>query len=168
MGTGAATGRATASSATDLRARGNAGGPSLAEEDFERPYKRLYNESLDPFADFSRREKARQYQALTSAEKITLNSSRLVLSNKLARNFLFFYMLVMHILVFATLWHFAHVQHGCGEEHTHGNEALAVESPAAAAAAAGVAHNLPAGMARAMPGFLQASAAAAEGSVLGS
>jgi hypothetical protein len=32
-----------------------------------------------------------------------------------ARTFLFFYALVLHLLVFATLWHFAHATHGeCG------------------------------------------------------
>ena len=48
------------------------------EEDFERPYKALYAASLDPFADFSRRERQRSYARLSPAEKITLKGNRVI------------------------------------------------------------------------------------------
>lgn len=116
----AATGTATASG---VRAR--LGGPAVpyaatVDEDFEKPYNRLYSESLDPFVDFSRREKARRYANLSAAEKITLTSSRLVLANKFARTAVLIYVLVLHLLVVATLWHFGHVSHrGCGDHENH-------------------------------------------------
>lgn len=109
-----------ASPSAELRARGtgtgagesSGGGASAsASDDFEAPYRKLYAEGHDPFADFSRREKARGYEKLNTAERITLRSSQVLLSNKYARTILFFYVLVMHLLVFATLWHFSHVSH---------------------------------------------------------
>jgi homeobox protein cut-like len=94
---------------------------------FEAPYRSLYLEAHDPFSDFRRREKQRQLERLSAAERITLTSSRFFLGNRLARNFTFFYMLVMHLLVFATLWHFAHVSHGggCDDDHHDGASAAA-------------------------------------------
>ena len=48
----------------------------------------------------------------------TLSSSRFFLANKHARTFLFFYVLLMHALVFATLLHFTRVSHGpCVHDH---------------------------------------------------
>ena len=96
---------------------------SLAgEDDFERPYRAIYADSLDPFSDFNRREKARLYGRLNAAEKITLSTSRMFLANKLARNFVFFYVVVLHLLVVATLWHFSHVSHkDCGDIHDGGD-----------------------------------------------
>jgi hypothetical protein len=112
------------SSGFGVRARGGAASvgtgyaTGAVEDDFERPYNRIYAESLDPFVDFSRREKARRYANLSAAEKITLTSSRLVLANKFARTAVFVYVIVMHSLVFATLWHFGHVSHrGCVGDH---------------------------------------------------
>jgi homeobox protein cut-like len=104
-----------------LRSRGAGVGAAAGgggDDDFEGPYKRMYAETIDPFADFNRRERARQYGRLTPAEQLTLTGSRFFLGNRHARNFLFIYVLVMHALVFATLWHFAHVRHaGCGDVH---------------------------------------------------
>jgi len=73
----------------------------------------------DPFVDFSRREGA-AFTNLSAAEKITLTSSRLVLANKFARTAVLIYVLVLHLLVVATLWHFGHVGHrGCGDHENH-------------------------------------------------
>jgi hypothetical protein len=102
-----------------IRARGAGPTYTAVDEDFEKPYNRLYAESLDPFIDFGRREKARRYANLSAAEKITLTSSRLVLANKFARTIVFIYVVVLHVLVFATLWHFGHVSHrGCFGDHS--------------------------------------------------
>ena len=82
------------------------------------PYRALYAlEAQDPFADFRRRDKARQLESLSTAERITLTSSRFFLANKHARTLLFCYVLFMHALVFATLLHFTRVSHVC--EHNH-------------------------------------------------
>jgi len=58
-----------------------------------------------------RKEKQRRYSSLTLAEKVTLFTSRFFLSNKYARNFIFFYVLMLHMLVFSTLFHFVHTNH---------------------------------------------------------
>ncbi len=58
-----------------------------------------------------RREKQKRYTNLSAAEKITLNSTKFFLSNKLARTFVFFYAVGLHCLVFATLYHFTNVSH---------------------------------------------------------
>ena len=136
------------SAASSLRSRAAAAAAGYAlggEDDFEGPYKRMYNETMDPFADFHRRERARQYQRLSPAEKITLSSSRFFLSNKLARNFVFFYVLALHLLVFATLWHFAHVSHrGCAEDvHDHHDDGLDASSAASEDRAPGITRLLP-------------------------
>lgn len=109
---------------------------AAADEDFEKPYSRAYADSLDPFLDFSRREKARRYANLSAAEKITLTSSRVVLANKFARTAVFIYVLVMHVLVFATLWHFGHVSHrGCGDHADHFWDGATLGAPTGPAAA---------------------------------
>jgi hypothetical protein len=124
---------------------------AVPEEDFERPYRRMYDESLDPFAAFGRREQARTYARLSRADKITLKSSRFILGNKFARSILFFYFLALHLLVFATLWHFAHVTHRGGECGGSG-----LDEP-------GGAGGVPAGLARPGPGALRGGGGAGGG-----
>lgn len=99
-------------------------------DDVESSYKTLYEERVNPFADFNRygcvfatssvfrmlrpvprREKMKRYGNLSAAEKITLSSTQLFLSSKFARTFVFFYSVGLHCLVFATLYHFTNVVH---------------------------------------------------------
>jgi hypothetical protein len=121
----AGSGSGGSSGGSSLRSRAVAAAAAAAsgfalggEDDFEGPYRRMYADTIDPFTDFSRRERARQYARLSPAEKITLTSSRFFLSSRFARNFVFFYVVALHLLVMATLWHFAHVSHrgGCAED----------------------------------------------------
>ena len=51
---------------------------------------------------------------LSPSERIALSSSQLFLASRTARNFAIVYIIVMHLLMFATLWHFSHVSHKCG------------------------------------------------------
>jgi hypothetical protein len=64
-----------------------------------------------PSAPAARREKQKRYANLSAAEKITLNSTRFFISNKIARTFVFFYAVGLHALVFATLYHFTSTTH---------------------------------------------------------
>lgn len=97
---------------TGVTARTPGAGARLrAGEDVETSYRKLYEERVNPFADFNRREKLKSYGNLSTAEKITLNSTRLVMASKFARTFVFFYSVALHGLVFATLYHFTHVAH---------------------------------------------------------
>ena len=53
-------------------------------------------------------EKQRKYAELSVAEKITLNTTRMFLSSKFARTFVFFYVITLHLLVFVTVFHWSH------------------------------------------------------------
>lgn len=89
-------------------AGGRTGRPT---DDVENQYRRIYEDRVNPFADFNRREKQKRYSNLSAAEKITLNSTKFFISNKIARTFVFFYAVGLHCLVFATLYHFSNVSH---------------------------------------------------------
>merc|ERR1711988_778676 len=78
------------------------------EDALESRYKRVYESSTNPFTQFAKMERQRKYAELTVAEKITLSTTRMFLSSKFARNFIFFYMVTLHGLVMATTFHWAH------------------------------------------------------------
>ncbi|KAM9318304.1 cut-like homeobox 1b [Pholidichthys leucotaenia] len=67
-------------------------------------YSSQYEERLDPFASFSKRERQRRYQSLSPWDKATLSLGRAILSNKMARTIAFFYTLFLHCLVFLVLY----------------------------------------------------------------
>lgn len=77
---------------------------SNKDEEIEEKYSKLYEESVNPFVIFNRKEKYRRYKELNPAEKVILSSGRFFLSTKFARTFLFFYSLLLHILVFSILY----------------------------------------------------------------
>jgi len=74
----------------------------------EEKYSKLYEDSVNPFVIFNRKEKYRRYKELNAAEKVILNSGRFFLSTKYSRLFLFFYSVLLHLLVFLTLYKLAH------------------------------------------------------------
>eukprot|EP00903_Cladosiphon_okamuranus_P005839 g5780.t1 len=96
----------------DLEAGGGAHVGAVGEEQGSRKtearYGQLYEARINPFTQFSLRERQRKYQELTVAEKITLNTTRMFLGNKFARNFVFFYVVVLHLVVFFTLNYWSH------------------------------------------------------------
>uniref|UniRef100_A0A8C7JVX6 Protein CASP n=1 Tax=Oncorhynchus kisutch TaxID=8019 RepID=A0A8C7JVX6_ONCKI len=67
-------------------------------------YSSQYEERLDPFASFSKRERQRRYLSLSPWDKVTLSLGRGILSNKMARTIAFFYTLFLHCLVFLVLY----------------------------------------------------------------
>uniref|UniRef100_A0A8D1CGP0 Protein CASP n=1 Tax=Sus scrofa TaxID=9823 RepID=A0A8D1CGP0_PIG len=71
-----------------------------SSDDTELRYSTQYEERLDPFSSFSKRERQRKYLSLSPWDKATLSMGRLVLSNKMARTIGFFYTLFLHCLVF--------------------------------------------------------------------
>ncbi|KAG8590257.1 hypothetical protein GDO81_006696 [Engystomops pustulosus] len=73
-------------------------------DDTELRYSSQYEERLDPFASFSRKERQRKYLSLSPWDKATLGMGRLILSNKMARTIAFFYTLFLHCLVFLVLY----------------------------------------------------------------
>ncbi|KAM8999202.1 protein CASP isoform 13-T14 [Sarcophilus harrisii] len=73
-------------------------------DDTELRYSSQYEERLDPFSSFSKRERQRKYLSLSPWDKATLSMGRLILSNKMARTIGFFYTLFLHCLVFLVLY----------------------------------------------------------------
>ncbi|XP_063305976.1 protein CASP isoform X1 [Pelobates fuscus] len=73
-------------------------------DDTELRYSSQYEERLDPFASFSRKERQRKYLSLSPWDKATLSMGKLILSNKVARTIAFFYTLFLHCLVFLVLY----------------------------------------------------------------
>ncbi|XP_068615210.1 cut-like homeobox 1b [Brachionichthys hirsutus] len=80
--------------------------PGRAEgsDDTVMRYSSQYEERLDPFASFSRKERQRRYLSLSPWDKATLGLGRVILSNKVARTVAFFYTLLLHCLVFLVLY----------------------------------------------------------------
>ncbi|XP_060612974.2 protein CASP isoform X9 [Anolis sagrei] len=73
-------------------------------DDTEMRYSSQYEERLDPFTSFSRKERQRKYLSLSPWDKATLGMGRLILSSKTARTVAFFYTLFLHCLVFLVLY----------------------------------------------------------------
>jgi hypothetical protein len=119
--------------------------------DLEGRYRALYEQQTNPFTQFSQAERLRKYSELSTAEKITLNTTRALLSSKPGRTFAFFYVLGLHLLVFATVLHWSHASacdaappltnhHAPPAPHLHGFVApLALHATAAAPEAAATA-----------------------------
>ena len=116
---------AAASSSAGLRSRstvGNNGASAYSisgEDEFEGSYRKAFMESIDPFAEFKKKEKAKQIDALSPADKLTLKSSAFVLANQHTRLFVLVYVFLLHFVMFATVFHFAGTAHKCLDEHDH-------------------------------------------------
>ncbi|KAM5262103.1 protein CASP isoform 17-T17 [Hipposideros larvatus] len=82
-------------------------GRGSSSDDTELRYSSQYEERLDPFSSFSKRERQRKYLSLSPWDKATLSMGRLILSNKMARTIGFFYTLFLHCLVFLVLYKLA-------------------------------------------------------------
>ncbi|KNA05577.1 hypothetical protein SOVF_189090 [Spinacia oleracea] len=91
--------------------------------DVESKYKKIYEEDINPFAAFSKKERDQRYKDLGLRDKITLTSGRFLLGNKYARTFAFFYTIGLHILVFTCLYRMSALSH-----LSHGAEEVAVEA----------------------------------------
>ena len=74
-------------------------------------YQKVYESRMNPFTAFSRQERHKRYTNLSAAEKLTFTTTRLFVSSAMARRFVMFYFFCLHMLVFATLYHFVHAHH---------------------------------------------------------
>lgn len=94
-------------SAAVINARGKmAGDRDLDLEALEQ----RYEASVDPFRQFSRSERQRKLNEMSPVEKTVFVVARTVLGSKESRTALFFYVSILHLLVFATTYHWSH---GC-------------------------------------------------------
>ena len=93
----------------------SAGGGSLvalspAGHQLDSRYASQYEQSLDPFQAFARKERSRKYAAMRPYEKATLALVRFILGSPLSRTFAFFYFIFLHLLVFLVLYRFSVLQ----------------------------------------------------------
>lgn len=91
--------------------------------DVESKYKKIYEEDINPFAAFSKKERDQRYKELGLRDKITLTSGRFLLGNKYARTFAFFYTIGLHVLVFTCLYRMSALSH-----LSHGSEEMAKDT----------------------------------------
>eukprot|EP00271_Cylindrocystis_brebissonii_P008982 TRINITY_DN2354_c0_g1_i2.p1 TRINITY_DN2354_c0_g1~~TRINITY_DN2354_c0_g1_i2.p1 ORF type:complete len:343 (+),score=89.29 TRINITY_DN2354_c0_g1_i2:761-1789(+) len=77
--------------------------------DVEARYRKIYEDTINPFAAFSNREKEQRYKELGLRDRITLTSGRFLLGNEYARTFIFFYSIALHLLVFLSMYSWSHV-----------------------------------------------------------
>lgn len=79
--------------------------------DVESKYKKIYEDDINPFVAFSKKERDQRYKELGFRDRITLSSGRFLLGNKYARTFAFFYTIGLHILVFTCLYRMSALSH---------------------------------------------------------
>jgi homeobox protein cut-like len=72
-------------------------------------YSRGYEASLDPFTNFTKQEKQKKYESLKLHEKFALNFGRFILSSHKSRTFFVIYFILVHILIFLSLYKMVHV-----------------------------------------------------------
>eukprot|EP00002_Diphylleia_rotans_P010648 TRINITY_DN2118_c0_g1_i1.p2 TRINITY_DN2118_c0_g1~~TRINITY_DN2118_c0_g1_i1.p2 ORF type:complete len:114 (-),score=23.12 TRINITY_DN2118_c0_g1_i1:24-365(-) len=73
----------------------------------ETKYSRLYEDSLNPFAQFHKREATRRFKEMNTADRVTFATSNILHANKQARKFVFFYTIFLHLFVFFMLYQLA-------------------------------------------------------------
>lgn len=102
------------SSSIGMHARNNA---SAADRDLDlEALEQRYEASVDPFRQFSRNERQRKMKEMSPMEKTVFVVARTVLGSKEMRTALFFYVLILHLLVFSTTYHWSH---GCHAVPNH-------------------------------------------------
>jgi len=94
----------------------------------ESRYKKMYEDDINPFTAFSKKEKERRYKELGIRDKITLTSGRFLLGNKYARTFIFFYSIGLHLLVFASMYRFSSLSHSAIKDREMEYKLAAVEN----------------------------------------
>lgn len=72
-----------------------------------------YEASVDPFRQFSKAERQRKLSEMSPMERTVFIVAKTVLATKEMRTGLFFYVLVLHLLVFSTTYHWSHADAGC-------------------------------------------------------
>ncbi|KAK9767154.1 hypothetical protein K7432_003246 [Basidiobolus ranarum] len=67
-------------------------------------YSSMYEENMNPFQAYKKKEESRRYNSLNPVERTTLNIARHVLANKNGRYFLIIYSFLLHFIVLITLY----------------------------------------------------------------
>ncbi|KAF9411877.1 hypothetical protein BGZ94_001210 [Podila epigama] len=90
-------------------------------------YRNIYEESMNPFEAFHKKEESRRFNNMTPADKVMLTMSRLVLTNKLSRTVLIAYTLGLHFLMVMIMYRMS-LWEECRHDHETPNDALPLPS----------------------------------------
>ncbi|KAF9438169.1 hypothetical protein BGZ76_009459 [Entomortierella beljakovae] len=85
-------------------------------------YRNIYEESMNPFEAFHKKEESRRFNSMTPADKAMLTMSRLVLTNKWTRTMLVAYTMGLHFLMVAMLYKMSAWEE-CRHDHDTPNDA---------------------------------------------
>ena len=93
------------------------------DDDIESKYRQIYEKKMNPFNEFSERERKRKFSELTVADKIVHNTALAVISTASGRSLLVLYLGSIHLLVFVILYYVSHhtgyVSCDPGLDHQH-------------------------------------------------
>jgi len=84
---------------------GNPAKSPLPEDDGSslQRYRKVYEEAMNPFAAFNRKERKRRVSELSTAERVTLHAGERMLGTRFSRLFVFTYVILLHLFVFVVL-----------------------------------------------------------------
>ncbi|KAJ8907193.1 hypothetical protein NDN08_003674 [Rhodosorus marinus] len=84
---------------------GNSAKSPLPEEDGSslQKYHKVYEETMNPFTAFNRKERKRRVNELSTAERVTLLAGERMLGTRFSRLFVFVYVILLHLFVFIVL-----------------------------------------------------------------
>ncbi|KAG0372901.1 hypothetical protein BGX24_012430 [Mortierella sp. AD032] len=85
-------------------------------------YRNMYEESMNPFEAFHKKEESRRFNNMTPADKAMLTMSRLVLTNKWTRSMLVAYTMGLHFLMVMMLYKMSAWEE-CRHDHETPNDA---------------------------------------------
>ncbi|KAI7818513.1 CASP C terminal-domain-containing protein [Gamsiella multidivaricata] len=85
-------------------------------------YRNIYEESMNPFEAFHKKEESRRFNSMTPADKAMLTMSRLVLTNKWTRTMLVAYTMGLHFLMVVMLYKMGTLEE-CRHDHETPNGA---------------------------------------------
>ena len=74
-------------------------------------YKRIYEQSVNPFSQFHKQEQQKRFEKLNNVDKVILVGGRFFMKNRHSRAFLFFYFIFLHVVLFATMYNWIHAHH---------------------------------------------------------
>jgi homeobox protein cut-like len=93
-----ASGSATPSGSVVLGVEEDEGGNGFLNQ-----YRSMYEDMMNPYALFNRRERHKRLSEMSAPERFTLRASQRALSTKTSRLIVFFYIIGLHLFVFIVL-----------------------------------------------------------------
>lgn len=71
-------------------------------------YSEEYESRLDPFTAFNKQEISKRYSKMPGTDRAIYNIGRLILSNSTSRRLALFYILLIHLLVFGSIYFYTY------------------------------------------------------------